>query len=363
MATPAQINANQRNAGRSTGPRTRKGKAIASRNSTRQGLLAQHVILPGENKQLFDARRNAILADLSPVGEVEQVLVERVVACEWRLRRLGQIETSVFRYEIFDHDVRRAKDVAKACISSDYGDMSLIGRTVTNQRRRDRALGQADESAAARDDETLAIAFTNATTKTDTLSKLSRYEAAIERGLYRSLHELHLLQAARQQRDGDAPAVIDVTPSAAMTSGEERDYETNPIAPSRAGTGRASTPGESTISGDGSSDGAEAKPTTPRLSTITREARMLDRRPKNPFHPGEILLEEFLEPMGLSQAAFAQRIGWTRPRLNELIRGKRGITAEAALDLAETLGTSSKLWMNLQATYDLDRAAKARRVA
>ena len=89
----------------------------------------------------------------------------------------------------------------------------------------------------------------------------------------------------------------------------------------------------------------------------------MDRRPKNPFHPGEILLEEFLEPMGLSQAAFAQRIGWTRPRLNELIRGKRGITAEAALDLADTLGTSSKLWMNLRATYDLDRAAKARRVA
>ena len=89
----------------------------------------------------------------------------------------------------------------------------------------------------------------------------------------------------------------------------------------------------------------------------------MDRRPKNPFHPGEILLEEFLQPMGISQAAFAQRIGSTRPRLNELIRGKRGITAAAALDLADTLRTSSKLWMDLQATYDLDRTAKARRVA
>ena len=90
---------------------------------------------------------------------------------------------------------------------------------------------------------------------------------------------------------------------------------------------------------------------------------MLDRRPKNPSHPGEILLEEFLEPIGISQVEFSQRIGWTRACLNELIRGKRGITAEAALDLAETLGTSPKLWMNLQATYDLDKAAKARRVA
>ena len=87
------------------------------------------------------------------------------------------------------------------------------------------------------------------------------------------------------------------------------------------------------------------------------------KRPKNPFHPGEILLEEFLVPAGITQSAFAEKIGWTRARLNELIKGKRGISAEAALDLAEALGTSAKLWMNLQATYDLDKASKKRRVA
>ena len=87
------------------------------------------------------------------------------------------------------------------------------------------------------------------------------------------------------------------------------------------------------------------------------------RQPKNPFHPGEILLEEFLVPAGITQAALAENLGWTATRLNELIKGKRGITAAAALDLADVLGTSAKLWMNLQATYDLDKAAKARRVA
>ena len=87
------------------------------------------------------------------------------------------------------------------------------------------------------------------------------------------------------------------------------------------------------------------------------------KQPKSPFHPGEILLEEFLVPAGITQSAFAEKIGWTRARLNELIKGKRGISAEAALDLAEALGTSAKLWMNLQATYDLDRASKKRRVA
>jgi addiction module HigA family antidote len=84
------------------------------------------------------------------------------------------------------------------------------------------------------------------------------------------------------------------------------------------------------------------------------------KQPKNPFHPGEMLLEEFLEPMGLTQAEFAKKLKWTKAKLNELIKGKRGITADTALDLAEALGTSAKLWMNLQATYDLDRAMKTR---
>jgi len=88
--------------------------------------------------------------------------------------------------------------------------------------------------------------------------------------------------------------------------------------------------------------------------------RKLNKQPVNPFHPGEILLEEFLEPSEMSQAAFAQKIGWTKAKLNELIKGKRGITAETALDLADVLGTSPKLWMNLQATYDLNKALKSR---
>ena len=87
------------------------------------------------------------------------------------------------------------------------------------------------------------------------------------------------------------------------------------------------------------------------------------RQPKNPFHPGEILLEEFLEPLGMSQTAFAEKIGWTKTRVNELIRGKRGVTAASALDLADVLDTSPKLWMNLQASYDIDRVKKARAAA
>ena len=87
------------------------------------------------------------------------------------------------------------------------------------------------------------------------------------------------------------------------------------------------------------------------------------KQPKNPFHPGEMLLEEFLKPAGMNQSHFAQKIGWTRTRVNEFIKGKRGVTADAALDLAKALGTSAKLWMNLQATFDLDQATKRRKSA
>lgn len=92
-------------------------------------------------------------------------------------------------------------------------------------------------------------------------------------------------------------------------------------------------------------------------------ARKSSLQPANQFHPGEMLLEEFLRPAGKSQAAFAREIGWSKARLNELIKGKRGVTAEAALDLADALGTSPRLWMNLQATYDLGEAVKRRRAA
>ncbi|MFZ5588889.1 MAG: HigA family addiction module antitoxin [Pseudomonadota bacterium] len=84
---------------------------------------------------------------------------------------------------------------------------------------------------------------------------------------------------------------------------------------------------------------------------------------KNPFHPGEILLEEFLKPGNTTQAEFAAKIGWTRPKLNAFIKGKHGVTADSALDLATATRTTAKLWMNLQATWDLAQALKKRKAA
>ncbi len=83
----------------------------------------------------------------------------------------------------------------------------------------------------------------------------------------------------------------------------------------------------------------------------------------NPFHPGEILLEEFLEPKGVSQRAFALKLKWSARKLNEVIKGKRSVTALSAIDLADALGTSPELWLNLQQTWDLSRAYKQRKKA
>ena len=81
-----------------------------------------------------------------------------------------------------------------------------------------------------------------------------------------------------------------------------------------------------------------------------------------PSHPGEILLEEFLEPMGVPQLQFAGKLGITVQRVNEIVKGKRGITPETAWLFAGALGTTPEFWMNLQTAYDLARNRPERKI-
>ena len=75
-----------------------------------------------------------------------------------------------------------------------------------------------------------------------------------------------------------------------------------------------------------------------------------------PVHPGEVLLYDFMEPFGLSATALARAIGVTPARINEIVRGRRGITAATALRLAKYFGTDAQSWMNLQTHYELAMA-------
>ena len=80
-----------------------------------------------------------------------------------------------------------------------------------------------------------------------------------------------------------------------------------------------------------------------------------------PTPPGEILLEEFLKPLGLSQSAFARHIGWSQPKVNEIVTGKRGITPETAMVFADAFGTTAQFWLNAQLAVDLWSARKNHR--
>ncbi len=80
---------------------------------------------------------------------------------------------------------------------------------------------------------------------------------------------------------------------------------------------------------------------------------MISRLPKNPTHPGEMLLEEFLKPMNMTQVAFAKHIGVSFKRINEIVQARRSVTPETAWLFAQAFGNSPQFWMNLQATYDL----------
>jgi addiction module HigA family antidote len=87
--------------------------------------------------------------------------------------------------------------------------------------------------------------------------------------------------------------------------------------------------------------------------------------PKNriPTHPGEILLEEFLEPMGITQVDFAAHIGVPIQRVNEIVRGKRGVSSQTAWLFAGALGTTPEFWVNLQTAHDLAASKPAKSVS
>ena len=103
---------------------------------------------------------------------------------------------------------------------------------------------------------------------------------------------------------------------------------------------------------------SKSRTTTKSRRTTTLVARPLpSHRP--PTHRGEMLLEEFLKPLGISQSAFAIRLGVSFPRLNEVVNGKRAVTPDTALRLARVTGMSADFWLGLQQDWDLWHALRS----
>ena len=100
MTSPAKIQANRRNALRSTGPRTVAGKTVSSKNAMRHGLLSTDALLRDEDAAEFASFREQLESQLAPCGPLEEILVDRIAMSVWRLGRVHRLEASMFAYRI-----------------------------------------------------------------------------------------------------------------------------------------------------------------------------------------------------------------------------------------------------------------------
>lgn len=226
MTSDKKAQANRQNSLKSTGPKTLEGKAAVRYNAMKHGLLSQDVLLPGEDESALRELAALLRDELQPVGELESLLVDRIIAAHWRLRRLGRVETGIFLWQQYEEGAERAQQEARTY----EGDKRLSDMLEeindfmpTDEKKREEALSRVRELKAKQGTETAMLGgtFIRDADKTNAFSKLSRYETAIERSLYKALHELQRLQAARRANGNVLPPVaIDVD-----VSGISREQE------------------------------------------------------------------------------------------------------------------------------------------
>ena len=192
--SPKQLEANRRNALASTGPRTEAGKAASSQNALQHGLLSQQVLLQDEDAAELQTLSQELRASLAPVGALEALLADRIVATIWRLRRVGRVEAGILDWGVNAHLARRAR--LRPLENPKSARLSAAQKEEEHFRAR-------QDAAAC----TLGLAFSQ---EVRPLSMLSRYEASLERTLHRALHELQRLQAARSGAFVPPPLALDL---------------------------------------------------------------------------------------------------------------------------------------------------------
>ncbi|MHC4118122.1 MAG: hypothetical protein ACYSWO_11510 [Planctomycetota bacterium] len=228
MATKAQVAANRRNSRNSTGPRTAEGKDAVSQNAFKHGLFVKKAVVRDESQDEYDVHREALLADLRPMGEMEIILADRVINLSWRLIRAERMQNQSIDYLGLDEMARIRLNDFKQSYREAYGirydeleippDHMLLGRL------------------ASRD-------FTNYRV----LEKMQLYERRIECSLHKTRGELQKLQAARKAeekaREKSTPADDQVNlkkqsqspGSAGVSAGRKRNYADVPRPPSADG--------------------------------------------------------------------------------------------------------------------------------
>jgi hypothetical protein len=176
MTSEKQAQANRRNALKSTGPKTPEGKTAVRHNARKHGLLSTDILLPGEDEAALMELGERLRDELQPVGELENLLVDRIISSTWRLQRLGRVEAGIFAFELSEvRAIRSDSDI----------DTAMLG-----------------------------LSFIRDGNSANAFSKLSRYETTLERSLFKALHELQRLQATRGAGGNVSPPVaVDVNVS------------------------------------------------------------------------------------------------------------------------------------------------------
>lgn len=180
MTTHKQIAANKRNALKSTGPRTEEDKAIVCHNAVKHGILSQEIPIDENESLSFSEFCTSLYIQLNPVGDLEHFIVDRIISCAWRLRRVVHIETAFFRTQL-------------------NSGFSISSETSI----KDTFVGSAK----------------------DRMAVLSRYETAIEKSLYKALSELTRLQLMRQSPVTDDYIITSQTNEIGFVSQKSEEVE------------------------------------------------------------------------------------------------------------------------------------------
>ena len=213
MSSEKQILANRRNAQKSTGPQTIKGKTASRNNAFKHGLLSTDVIIPGEDPEKFSYLKSQLDAELEPVGFQEAEIVERMAILMWRLRRLYRVEAGIFAYEQAVAEVDRAREERGRY--EDFvellGTPSFLETQISDEVEHAKASEIEDdaEKQLAAVSASIGIAFIWDAKGANALTKLSRYETMMERTLSRLRMELERLQRVRKEKLENRPVTID----------------------------------------------------------------------------------------------------------------------------------------------------------
>jgi hypothetical protein len=191
MATEKQIRANKRNALKSTGPRTERGKQASRRNELRHGLTAEQLVIAGEDPDRFKTLCIALDEEFSPFGPTEEFLVARLASLMWRLNRVPGFESSLFAW--IGHLESQSHDAS--CITVGTFSFSVDSRALPAAS----SSGFIPDCASAAGDNGQAMGRILETLlgKQDFLSKIGRYERQLTRGVEATLAELARLRRRR----------------------------------------------------------------------------------------------------------------------------------------------------------------------